>query len=531
MVYTRDAMLNKWFCCGLLATSLGLGCLSAGPVDGPPEPNGNRAPIAVSSPGSDYPIASQVTLQGQDSFDPDGDSLLYRWAVRTPDMGETIEAMGAEFVLDLQIPGVYFVELTVEDPHGASNSTTVHVTAFVPVVEIGLAAGQNGAVEIFQQVAVQGSIEVNGTPETSFSWQVLSAPLDSTAQLADTNTLEPSFVADRVGEYVIELRVDSPWSTFKSEVVVTATASQFSPNRYYRAFDYSPAVGKFAGTFMFSAANSQLQILDPSNWAVNEVSFPRPNGMAFTSDGTQIVLGYGTSSTPFSTAVVDTSSGAILQTIPGLSPERLRTAIDNQIVFTNFNSAKTLNLTTHVVNTTSGTLGRAIVSATNAGNKFYSWRFSSPRYLGRLEVTSTGPLFLGPHELAADDCAPLWSSPTEQFMISACGKILRVSDDETLDLTELASLSVTSIEAAVHATSLGLIIVATDEGDGFALRAFNDVTFEEEWVRALPEWYEHQSTQPITILDPRALYMLSDGQTLLVVGQSFTKHRFLRFRL
>ncbi len=524
-------MLNKWFCCGLLTTTLGLGCLSASPVDGPPEPNENRAPIAVPSAGSDYPVGSQVTLQGQDSFDPDGDLLLYHWAVGTPDMGETIEAMGAEFILDLQRPGVYFVELTVEDPHGASSSATVHVAAIVPVVEIELNAGQNGAVEIFQQVAVQGTIEVNGTPETSFSWQLLSVPQDSTAQLADTSTLEPSFVADRVGEYVIELRVDSPWATFKSEVVVIATASQFAPNHRYRAFDYSPAVGKFVGTF-FSAANDQLQILDPSNWAVNEVSFPRPNGVAFSSDGTQIVLGYGTSATPYSTAVVDTSSGAILQTIPGVSPERLRTAIDNQIVFTEFNSAKTLNLTTHVVSTTSGTFGPRIVSATNAGNKFYSWRFNSPRHLGRLEVTSTGPLFLGPHELAADDCAPLWASPSEQFMISACGNILRVSDDETLDLTELASLSVTSIEAAVHATSLGLIIVATDEGGGeFALRAFNDVTFEEEWVRVLPEWYEHQSTQPLTIFEPRALYMLSDGQTLLVVGQRSFTDGFLRFRL
>ncbi|MBL4637535.1 MAG: hypothetical protein JKY56_27005 [Kofleriaceae bacterium] len=507
--------------------------MSPSPVEEPPEPIDNRAPIAISSPGSDYPIGSTVTLSGLGSFDPDGDPLLFRWSADIPGMPDPLEGTASEFTLELQNEGPYLVDLSVEDPFGSTSSTSLIVRALIPAAITEVDSGPNGEVPIFQQVTVQGSVALFGTDETSYSWRFLRTPLRSAAQLADTDTLEPSFLADRVGEYLIELRVDSLGATFKSTISVIAMASRFEPDKRFIDFDYSPAVGKFAGVSF--AGNGKFQILDPSNWSAIDLMFPRPYNIAFTPDGTQLVVGHGTSlsATPYSIAQLDTSSGSVLRTTLVSSNPGFDTAANEHIVFSDSTSATTLNLTNQLMRSASGTLGSSLVAATNASNKFYTWENNSPGHIGRLEVTSSGPVFLGSHQLAAGDCNPLWPSPTEQFVISACGKILRVSDNETLDLSGIGDLSVTAIEAAVHATTLGLIIVATAEGNEFALRAFNDVTFEEEWVRVLPDWYTGDDSGHVRVLTPRALYILPDGQTLLMVAHqsSFGPDYLLRFKL
>ncbi len=499
-------------------------------MEDPPEPIDNRAPIAVSSPGSDYPIGSTVTLSAVESFDPDGDPLLYHWSANVPGISGPVVGEDSEFTLDLQNEGPHLVDLTVEDPFGATSSTSVRVGAIIPEAVTEVNTGPNGEVPIYQQVDILGSIELFGALETSFSWRLLRKPQQSTAQLTDTDTLSPSFLADRVGDYMIELSVESLGSTYKSRISLIATASQLAPGSRFVSFDYSPTAGKFAATS--GTAGGKLQIWNPITWSVIPIELSVPQTVAFTVDGSQLVtsLGFGS----VFVVQIDTLSGSIINTTQVTFPGDFRPATNEQILSVSSESADTLNLVSEVVNSTSGTIGNNLLAATNLGNKFYAWETTNSGRVGRLAVTSTGPVFLGLHQLASGDCSPLWSSPTEQFVISACGKILRVSDDETLDLSEVGDLAVREIEAAVHATTLGLIIVATNEGSEFALRAFDDVTFEEEWVRVLPDWYTEESDLHPLALAPRALYVLPDGETLLMVGQrlsSFGQHYLLRFKL
>lgn len=503
--------------------TLGVACLSPSEVDDPPIGVENRAPIAVANPSSAYPLGSSVTLSGLDSFDPDGDSLAYHWTVKIPGVAEPIENTEPEFVLEILEFGQYRIELSVEDPDGASSSTIVLFSVIIPVAEIEA----NGEVEIFQRVDIRGKIDSFGANETSFSWRFLRRPPRSTAQLADTDTLEPSFVADRVGKYIVELRADSALSTSETQISVIAKASQFATNHRIVDFDYSPELDKWAGT---SRNSNRLLIVNPSSWSELVVGLNSPKAVAFTLDGTQLVVGYRDSQEAI--LQIDPVSGSIYNLIPIAFAGDFRPTINNQILSTSLTGAKTLNLTSLAVSLISGPLGANLLAANNSGNKFYTWENNNRRSIGRLTVS---PLSLGSHQLAADDCSPLWSSLSEQFVVTACGKILRVSDDETLDLAELGTLSVPSIETAVHAPTLGLIIVATDEGDEFALRAFDDVTFAEQWVRALPDWQTDFSDGSVRGITPRALYMLPDGQSLFIVGQwgdsLLSQYYLLRFRL
>lgn len=523
-------MPPKQFFGGLVTFLFTSACLEAAPVDPPLSGEGNHAPKALISPGSDFAVGTTVTLRGDDSFDPDGDALSYHWQTVVPGTGAIIEGTDSSFRFRLAEEGDFHVALTVRDPSGFSDTSTVRVGTFTPTVDVH--AGPNRTMTIFSRANLIGNLNLNGALETNFFWTMLSAPPQSTAQLVDADTLSPHFDADRVGEYTFELRVDSPWSTFKDEVTIAAMASQHNAGVRYVDFSYSPSLTKLAGTAT-GGALGPLQIVDLNDWSVETLSFETPQGVAFSPDGARLALSHGVSTTPFTMTAFGTSPLSALQSIPMPGSPSLRFAMGNQVVFfQTFSGISTLNLTTGVITRVFGEFGDRLVAPTSTGEKFYTWSFTIPNLVGLLEVTDTGPVVLGTHDLGPSGCTPLWPSPTEQFVISRCGQILRVSTDEALDLTEITVLPVTDIAAAVHATIMGLIIVAIDDGSEYSIRAYNDVTFEEEWVLPTPEWYEPGTSVPVFALTPQALFELPDGQTLVMLGliPGGLHHRFLRFR-
>jgi len=92
------------------------------------ERTGNTAPIAVAgSSRSDVP-EGQVTLDGSNSYDPDGDTLSYKW-VQTS--GPPVSLDGAETAV-ATFSGVageaYVFQLTVRDDRGDSSTDTTGVT-------------------------------------------------------------------------------------------------------------------------------------------------------------------------------------------------------------------------------------------------------------------------------------------------------------------------------------------------------------------------------------------------------------------
>jgi hypothetical protein len=189
----------------------------------------NTAPVAAA--GSDQSvvlIGSMVPLDGSTSYDADGDAITFLWSFTSRPGGSDAAlsdptAARPTFVADAY--GKYELSLTVTDPFGAnaSDAVTVSFENVKPVAN----AGVNQAVLAPSTVWLDGtaSSDANGDPLT-YQWSLVSRPDGSSAELSDSTTERPSFVADLAGQYVVSLVVsDGLLASDPSNVTMTATSS------------------------------------------------------------------------------------------------------------------------------------------------------------------------------------------------------------------------------------------------------------------------------------------------------------------
>jgi beta propeller repeat protein len=190
----------------------------------------NTPPIADAGPDQALiALGSTVQLDGNQSWDPDGDTIHYAWTLTSKPSGSTAVLSDAAiinptFIADVQ--GTYEAQLVVDDGWATSapDSVAVSFNNIKPVAD----AGGNQAVNVGDVVALDGSgsSDANLDPLT-YSWSLVSTPAGSQAMLNDADTVYPSFTADMAGNYVASLVVnDSFVGSEPSNVTVTATSVQ-----------------------------------------------------------------------------------------------------------------------------------------------------------------------------------------------------------------------------------------------------------------------------------------------------------------
>jgi K319L-like, PKD domain len=118
--------------------------------------------------------------------------------------------------------GTYTAQLIVNDGHVNSTPSTVTISTVnsPPVAN----AGPNQSITVAQTVQLDGSgsTDVDGDPLT-YSWSFLSRPAGSTATLSDSTAVKPTFVADVLGTYVVQLIVnDGTVNSTPATVAVTS---------------------------------------------------------------------------------------------------------------------------------------------------------------------------------------------------------------------------------------------------------------------------------------------------------------------
>ena len=172
----------------------------------------NSAPVA--NAGEDQHFENEgieIQLDGSQSFDPDGDPITYAWAItyRPPFSGATLSNPNdaqPTFVADML--GTYIIELVVTDDLGASSAPDeVIVTSgnVKPVAD----AGGNQVTIVGDLVFLDGSgsYDANNDPLT-YSWDMVSVPKGSFAVLSDPLVVDPNFVPDIQGLYLVSLVVN-----------------------------------------------------------------------------------------------------------------------------------------------------------------------------------------------------------------------------------------------------------------------------------------------------------------------------------
>lgn len=192
----------------------------------------NTAPVANAGPNQTVGGGATVTLNGSGSTDADGNALTYQWSFASVPAGSAATLIGPTtmkptFIVDKS--GDYVVRLVVNDGtvNSAPATVTITTTNTAPVAN----AGPDQSVTTGSTVTLNGggSSDVDGNPIT-YDWSFLSVPTGSTATLSNPTAAKPTFVADKVGQYVAQLIVnDGTVNSTPDTVTITTAGTNTAP--------------------------------------------------------------------------------------------------------------------------------------------------------------------------------------------------------------------------------------------------------------------------------------------------------------
>ena len=189
----------------------------------------NSGPVANAGANQTVQAGATVHLDGSKSNDVDGDPITYSWTLTQLPPGSQAVLAGANtvnptFVADLV--GSYTAQLVVND--GTTNSAPAFVTITTtpgntpPVAN----AGSSQVVTAGATVQLDGSKSTDVDGDTiTYSWQFNQIPPSSAAILINPTSVNPTFVADLAGTYIVQLTVnDGHTNSVPSTVTITTTA-------------------------------------------------------------------------------------------------------------------------------------------------------------------------------------------------------------------------------------------------------------------------------------------------------------------
>lgn len=237
----------------------------------------NTAPVANAGPDQTAQVTTTVFLDASGSSDADGDPLAFAWTLVSRPAGSAAElsdeqAVDPSFVVDRA--GEYEVALEVDDGRGgtSSDSVVVSTTNSAPVANAG--ADQTLAVGETVVLDGGGSTDVDGDA-LSYHWVLRARPAGSAAALSDANAVNPSFVVDAGGQYLVELVVNDGLLDSPADAVAIDTR------------DSAPVADAGADQLVFLGTTAELRGDGSSDVDGDPLTFSwsfvaRPDGSAAT---------------------------------------------------------------------------------------------------------------------------------------------------------------------------------------------------------------------------------------------------------
>ena len=188
----------------------------------------NSPPVANAGPNQTVTTRTTVQLNGSGSSDVDGNPLTYRWTITSAPQGSTATLSNPNIVNPTFVTnekGTFVVQLIVNDGtvDSAPSQVTISDANSPPVAN----AGPNQSVVAGTTVHLNGSgsTDIDGDSLT-YSWAILSMPQGSTATLSSATLVNPTFLADKGGTYVVQLIVnDGTVNSQPSTVIITSQNS------------------------------------------------------------------------------------------------------------------------------------------------------------------------------------------------------------------------------------------------------------------------------------------------------------------
>lgn len=191
----------------------------------------NVAPVADAGADQTVNVGNLAILDGTASYDPDENyPLTYEWQIISKPSESTAASSVSDFsdptfTFTADLPGEYSIQLVVIDDLGMVSEPYIVVVSTsnsMPVADAGPdQAFANEGITV--ELDGSQSFDPDGDPIT-YAWIITIKPPFSSAALTDPTAVNPTFVADLFGTYVIELFVTDNLGleSFPDEVVVSS---------------------------------------------------------------------------------------------------------------------------------------------------------------------------------------------------------------------------------------------------------------------------------------------------------------------
>ncbi len=249
----------------------------------------NRAPVADAGDAQTVQVGSTVTLDGGGSTDEDGDSLTFSWRIAEAPPQSSAVLSSTDTLNTTLVPdsvGDYRIELIVNDGTLDSAPSEVLISTFnsAPVAD----AGADQQAFVGDTVILDGSASTDGDGDAlQYTWTLTARPDQSTASLSDTAAIQPQFVADVAGQYVLQLIVDDGFDSSAADLVVINVETPNSRPVANAGADQSATVGSTLVLDGSASTDADGDDLD-YQWSVlsrpaDSASSPQPsNGLTST---------------------------------------------------------------------------------------------------------------------------------------------------------------------------------------------------------------------------------------------------------
>ncbi|MEO6422796.1 MAG: choice-of-anchor X domain-containing protein, partial [Candidatus Nitrotoga sp.] len=176
----------------------------------------NRTPIAIGGLSQAVPAGSEVTLDGRQSFDLDGDLISFTWTLASVPSGSSASLNSAILVKPVftaDVAGTYVANLIVNDGTDSSVISSVTIQAYSgntpprAVISGNLELPLGAKPSAVAALNGASSVDPEGNP-LSYLWRIVSKPVLSTkAVMQPHNDSNTKLTVNKPGSYIVELIV------------------------------------------------------------------------------------------------------------------------------------------------------------------------------------------------------------------------------------------------------------------------------------------------------------------------------------
>lgn len=199
------------------------------------------APVANAGKDANVMTGQPVTLDGSNSYDPEGAMIAYEWSFTEIPQGSSIadtslfDPAGPKPTFTPDKDGSYVILLTVSDGMLLDEDDVV-ITAATPNVPPNANAGSNRDTATGDTVTLDGtaSNDPDGKPQPlSYLWSFDAVPEESELadeDIANRDQAAAGFTPDVDGMYILSLTVSDGDATSTDTVEITAKTENLAPN-------------------------------------------------------------------------------------------------------------------------------------------------------------------------------------------------------------------------------------------------------------------------------------------------------------